>query len=60
MLQLKWGNPFPRGELTCPVDFNPLTDHVELDAKLLRLREKFTVKYEELLVPRSTASSLYD
>ena len=59
-LRSRRGNPFPRGELICPVDFNPLTDHVELDAELLRLREKFTAKYEESLVLRSTVSSLYD
>ena len=47
-------------ELICPIDFNPLTDHVELDAELLRLREKFTAKYEESLVLRSNVSSLYD
>ena len=46
--------------MICPVDFNPLTDHVELDVELLRLREKFTAKYEESLVLRSTVSSLYD
>ena len=56
----RWGNPFYRVELICPVDFNPLTDHMELDAELLRLRKKFTAKYEESLVLRSMVSSLYD
>ena len=59
-LQSRRSNPFPKGELVCPVDFNPLTDDVELDAELLQLREKFTAKYEELLVQWSTVSSLYD
>ena len=59
MLQSRQGNPFPRGELICPVDFNPLTDHVELDAELLWLGEKFTAKYEESLVLWSTVLSLY-
>ena len=54
------GNPFPRGELICPVDFNPLTDHMELDAELFRLCEKFTAKYEESLVLWSTVLSLYN
>ena len=48
------------GELICPVDFNPLTDHVELDAELLQLREKFIAKYEESLVLWTTVSSLYN
>ena len=59
-LRSRRGNPFPRGELICPIDFDPLTDHVELDVKLLWLHEKFTAKYEESLVLQSTVSSLYD
>ena len=58
MVWSRQGNPFPRGELICPVDFNPLTDHAELDAELLRLHEKFTAKHEESLVLQSTVLSL--
>ena len=48
------------GELICPIDFNPLTDHAELDAELLLLHKKFTAKYKESLVLWSTVPTLYD
>ena len=54
------GNPFPRGGLVCTVDFSSLTDHMELDTKLLRLHKKLTAEYEESLVLWSTVLSLYD
>ena len=60
MLRSRRGNPFPRGDLICPLDFKPLTDHVDLDEELLRLREKFTSKYMESLVLWSTVLPLYD
>ena len=34
-LKSRCGNPFPRSDLTNPVDFNPLTDHCKLGAELL-------------------------
>ena len=37
-----------------------MTDHIELDVELLRLRKKVTAKYEESLVLQSAVSSLYD
>ena len=59
-LRSRRGNPFPRSDLICAVDFNPLTDHADLDAELLHLRERFTTKYEESVVLRATVSSLYN
>ena len=53
-------NPFPRSDLICAVDFNPLTNHANLDAELLRLHECFTAKYEESMVLCATVLSLYN
>ena len=59
-LQSQRGKPFPCCDLICVVDFNPLTNHANLDAELLRLCEYFTAKYEESIVLRTMVSSLYD
>ena len=59
-LRSRCGNPLPCSDLICAVDFNPLTNHANLDAELLHLCEHFKAKYEESVVLCAVMSSLYN
>ena len=57
--KLQSRHPFLRSDLICAVDFNPLTNHANLDAKFLCLHEHFTAKYEESVVVCAMVPYLY-